>query len=66
MLKWHHNTHDASLWLHQHQHLFKMEVFKLPYIYMTVSAQAYQAGVEALINSLQLWVCPSFTFTTNF
>jgi len=43
-----------------------MEVFELPYMCMTVSAQAYQAGVEALINSLQLQVRPLFTFTTNF
>jgi len=34
---------------------------------MTVPAQAYQAGVEALMNSSQLRVGPSlFTFTINF
>ena len=67
MLKWHHDTHDAILWLRQHRHLFKMEVFEPPYMCMTVPAQAYQAGVEALMNSSQLRVRPSsFTFTINF
>ena len=32
---------------------------------MTVPAQVYQAGVEALMNSSQLQVHSSFTFTIN-
>lgn len=67
MLKWHHDTHDAILWLRSHRHLFKMEVFEPPYMCMTVPTQAYQAGVEALMNSAQLRVSlPPLTFVINF
>ncbi|KXN89001.1 Structural maintenance of chromosomes protein 5 [Leucoagaricus sp. SymC.cos] len=53
MLRWHQDTHDAILWLRQHRHLFKMEVFEPPYMCMTVPDQRFQDGVEAMINSAQ-------------
>lgn len=65
MLKWHHDTHDAILWLRRHRHLFKMEVFEPPYMCMTVPAQAFQAGVEALMNSSQLRVGPSSSTSSS-
>ncbi|KAF8165900.1 P-loop containing nucleoside triphosphate hydrolase protein [Crassisporium funariophilum] len=54
MSRWDKDTHDTIIWLRNHKHLFKMEVFETPFMCLTVRDRRYTNAVEACFNGNQL------------